>query len=419
MAASVCPTSPAPTMSVRSTNEGRDQTVARETQRPSGTSSDGGEPEGDQRRDGGRGPVHEDHADEDQPARRGQGGEAAQGLERRGAADAAPRFAIETEDVEHDDPHRRQRQQEPEARHGGGGEGAEQAPHERRRLERLDGPDRDEGTEGQRDDVGGHGRRLAKPRRAAALGRLRPSAGSATRGQLVVQGAFAHVDCIGNSPAGDNGRLGHEARPRHHCRLGHDARAAQGCRARRDRQVRDEAERAWRVFSDGRARGGHVVRFHEWCPQPWPVGRPAVPPRPAYSLPLPGTDHIKSVQRVLGQKDSVYSAGNERADSAGSGGGAGTRRTATRRRRGGPARGGAARGDAAGRRPPRPQTIVSTVSIERARPPSIETSTASMRTGPSATSNCTGISVRKRRRMISLLTPMTDSAGPVMPTSVM
>ena len=131
-----------------------------------------------------------------------------------------------------------------------------------------------------------------------------------------------------------------------------------------------------------------------------------MPPRPAYSLPLPGTGYIKSVQRVLGQKDSVYRAGNEHALPAKYENGDGTESGRLRRR---PAA-------AAGRTP---QMIVSMVSIERARPPSTATSTASMRTGPSATSNCTGISVRKRRRMIALLTPMTDSAGPVMPTSVM
>ncbi len=35
----MCPTSPAPTISVRSTNPGRDHTVARATQRPSGTTT--------------------------------------------------------------------------------------------------------------------------------------------------------------------------------------------------------------------------------------------------------------------------------------------------------------------------------------------------------------------------------------------
>ncbi len=163
--------------------------------------------------------------------------------------------------------------------------------------------------------------------------------------------------------------------------------------------------------------------FNGGAPNFWPIERPAVPPRPAYSLPLPGTSYIKSVSRALGQKDSVYRAGNERAVAARCEREPG--RDGRRRRSPAPRQATwpracpiAARGDEAAR-PRDAQTIVSKVSIERARPPSTATSTASMRTGPSATSNCTGISVRKRRRMISLLTPMTDSAGPVMPTSVM
>ena len=46
-------------------------------------------------------------------------------------------------------------------------------------------------------------------------------------------------------------------------------------------------------------------------------------------------------------------------------------------------------------------------------------SAASRRTGPSATSNACGSSVVKRRRMMSVRTPITESRGPVMPTSVM
>ena len=61
----------------------------------------------------------------------------------------------------------------------------------------------------------------------------------------------------------------------------------------------------------------------------------------------------------------------------------------------------------------------SNASIEVARPPSATMSAASRRTGPSATSNCAGSSVRKRRTMMSVRTPITDSSGPVMPTSVM
>ena len=61
----------------------------------------------------------------------------------------------------------------------------------------------------------------------------------------------------------------------------------------------------------------------------------------------------------------------------------------------------------------------STASIETALPPSAAMRAASSRTGPSATSNCCGSSVVNRRRMTSVLTPITESRGPVIPTSVM
>src|ERR1051326_7447394 len=55
-----------------------------------------------------------------------------------------------------------------------------------------------------------------------------------------------------------------------------------------------------------------------------------------------------------------------------------------------------------------------------ALPDSLSTSitTAQSSAGPPATSNFPGNSVRKRGMMISLLIPITESIGPVIPTSV-
>jgi len=61
----------------------------------------------------------------------------------------------------------------------------------------------------------------------------------------------------------------------------------------------------------------------------------------------------------------------------------------------------------------------SNASMPVAPPPSAAMSAASRRTAPSATSKGAGSSVRKRLTMISVRTPITDSRGPVMPTSVM
>ena len=71
------------------------------------------------------------------------------------------------------------------------------------------------------------------------------------------------------------------------------------------------------------------------------------------------------------------------------------------------------------RRRSRGYRMTSTASMDVARPPSAAMSAASRRTGPSATSNACGSSVVNRRRMMSVRTPITESRGPVMPTSVM
>ena len=203
LAATVCPTSPAPMMRTRSWKS--DPRPHREPRDPPGQRDKHRRQEPEGHEEGHRRVVtlDEDERDEQQPARRGERRQAAQGVGDVPAADAAAGLAIEAEGPQGSQPVRRRQREDDDAAAGVGAERGEEPVEHQRVSERGADPARQHRRRDEGDRVGRQRRRHPQARRTPGVRRPGCDHTATPRGiphAVFFECPVAHVSCIGNRP---------------------------------------------------------------------------------------------------------------------------------------------------------------------------------------------------------------------------